>query len=183
MLTLEQLKRIYNKAPADRLQKYYQPLCTALTAAGIDTPLREAAFLAQIGHESDELRYMAEVWGPTPQQLRYDPPTKLAAKLGNMEPGDGYRFRGAGPLQITGRENFRRAGKALGLDLESHPEQAFTPAVGFKLAAWFWDTHGLNKFADAQDFDAITLRINGGYIGKEDRDRRYVIARHVLGCP
>jgi predicted chitinase len=124
---------------------------------------------------------MSEVWGPTPQQLRYDPPTKLAAKLGNTQAGDGYRFRGAGPLQLTGRENFRRAGKALGLDLEAHPELAFTPEVGFRLAAWFWREHGLNELADARDFDKITLRINGGYNGKDDRDRRYAIATHILG--
>lgn len=190
MLTEDQLKKMMPKLAShpERFKTYYPLLVAALEEAKINTPQRVAAFLSQVAHESDEFRYMSEVWGPTPQQLRYDPPTTLAARLGNKDPGDGYKYRGAGPIQVTGRNNFRIAGKALGLDLEGHPEQAFTPAVGFRLAAWFWNSRKLNDLADklilhtaseiggsadANTFDNITLKINGGYNGKPQRDAYY----------
>lgn len=185
MLTLDQLKQIFSKAPAARLTKYEPLLRKALEEAQINTPLRIAAFLAQIGHESYELRYMEEVWGPTAQQLRYDPPTTLAKKLGNTEPGDGKKFSGAGPLQITGRANFREYGQALGLDLENNPDLARTPEVGFRLACLYWKKKGLNTLADLgtqEAFDKITLKINGGYNGKAHRDAYWLRARKVLGC-
>lgn len=209
MLSIDQLKLCYKRMAANpRTCALYHPLLVAaLTEAHIDTPQRMAAFLAQVGHESGEFKYMAEIWGPTPQQLRYDPPTTLAAKLGNTQPGDGYRYRGAGPLQVTGRTRFRDAGKALGLDLEGKPELAFTPEVGFRMAAWFWNMKNLNQYADqltmdpAQDispledlnkaiaaksmaglkpFDYITQRINGGFNGRDDRNRRYAEICAVL---
>jgi putative chitinase len=183
MITKEQLVQIYPTLAnrKSRLDAHFPHLVKAMELADITTPARIAAYLAQIGHESFELRFMSEVWGPTDQQKRYDPPTKLAARLGNTQVGDGYRYRGAGPIQITGRENFRKAGADLGLDLEGHPEQAFTVEVGHKLGTWFWHSRGLNALADAQDFDKITLRINGGYNGKEHRDRYYAVAKKVLG--
>jgi putative chitinase len=191
-ITLEQLQKIYTHAPADRLQKYLVPLNAALDFAQINTPLRLAAFLAQIGHESMELRYMSEVWGPTPQQLKYErpvgaelvkPPTEppLWQRLGNTEPGDGFAFRGAGPIEVTGRANFRAAGKVIGEDLEANPDRAHTPEIAFKMAAWFWSSHGLNALADRQDFDHITRIINGGYNGKAQRDAYYEVAKKVLG--
>lgn len=203
MITIDQLKRCYKRMAANprTCSLLYPHLVAALVEAQVTTPQRTAAFLAQCGHESGEFKYMEEIWGPTPQQLRYDPPTKLAAKLGNVHPGDGYRYRGAGrPLQVTGRTRFREAGKALGLDLEAKPELAFTPEVGFRMAAWFWNMKNLNQYADqltmdpAQDvssdeaiaaavaaksmaglkpFDYTTQRINGGFNGRADRNRRY----------
>jgi predicted chitinase len=95
--------------------------------------------------------------------------------LGNTQPGDGRRYKGRGPIQITGRANYRAAGKALGLPLEQNPKLAENPEVGFRLAAWYWKSRGLNKYADGSQsgFDKITKRINGGYNGKADRDQFY----------
>lgn len=209
MLTIDQLKACYKRMAANprTCAALYPHLVAALEEAQINTPPRLAAFLAQVGHESGEFKFMEEIWGPTPQQLRYDPPTTLAVKLGNTTPGDGYRYRGAGPIQVTGRAQFREAGMALGLDLENHPEQAFTPEVGFRLAAWFWNKKNLNIYADkltmlpARDissqatidraikarsmagcapFDVITQRINGGFNGRLDRNRRYTEICRVL---
>jgi predicted chitinase len=212
MITIDQLKACYKRMMLNprTCAALYPHLVAALVEAKIDTQPRIASFLAQCGHESGEFKYMEEIWGPTPQQLRYDPPTTLAAKLGNTNPGDGYRFRGAGPIQVTGKAQFTEAGKALGLDLEHHPEQAFTPAVGFRMAAWFWNKKNLNQYADklvldpAQDistqqaldaaiaaksmnglkpFDWITQRINGGFNGRDDRNRRYGEICRVLKQP
>lgn len=180
-LTLEMLQKIYVNAPAERLEKYWEPLNEAMQEASINTPLRAAAFLAQIGHESAQLKYMSEIWGPTRQQLRYDPPSTLAEKLGNTEKGDGYRYRGAGPLEITGRNNFRAAGKALGIDLEGNPDLARTPKVGFQLACWYWNTRKLNGLADKKNFNAITYKINGGWNGKANRILLYKRALLVMG--
>lgn len=196
MLTEQQLVKIYptlaNK-PA-RLAEHFKHLVAAMQEGEINTPLRMAAYLAQIGHESHELRYMSEVWGPTDQQKKYERPAgaklvtdpkaakPLWQKLGNTEPGDGYRFRGAGPIQLTGRANFRAAGKALSLDLENRPDQAFTAPVGHRLGVYFWTSRNLNALADAKNFDAITLKINGGYNGKAERDRLYALACKVLGA-
>src|SRR5215467_14480028 len=101
--------------------------------------------------------------------------------LGNTQPGDGKRYKGRGPIQLTGRANYRRAGKALGLDLEKDPAKAADPAVGFRVAGWFWKTHGLNELADKGDFREITRRINGGYNGLASRQAFYKKAKEVLG--
>jgi predicted chitinase len=88
-----------------------------MTEFAIDAPPRAAAFLAQLAHESGQLRFMEEIWGPTGQQLRYEPASSLATSLGNTQAGDGKRFKGRGPIQITGRANYQRFGTLLGADL------------------------------------------------------------------
>ena len=93
-------------------------LNTAMTRYQIVGVRRVAAFIAQIGHESGQLRYVKEVWGPTVAQARYEG----RADLGNTTPGDGFRFRGRGLIQITGRANYAACGEALGLDLIALPE-------------------------------------------------------------
>jgi predicted chitinase len=148
--------------------------------AHINTKPRIAAFLAQLAHESGEFRYMEEIWGPTDAQKRYEPPSTLATRLGNTQPGDGFRFKGRGPIQLTGRANYVTAGKALGLPLSAQPELAATPEAGFRVAAWFWTTKGLNALADAGQFDKITLKINGGTNGAEERRKYYLHALAVL---
>jgi predicted chitinase len=201
VLTEDQLKAIMPRMAKNprTCAGLYPQLLAAMQEAQITTPQRQAAFLAQVALESGEFRYMAEVWGPTAQQLRYDPPTTLAKRLGNIHPGDGFRYRGAGPIQLTGRENFRRAGQALGLDLEGSPELAHTPAVGFRIAAWYWTTRNLNALSDqltldpdqditpgavtvatARTFDKITLKINGGFNGRDIRNSYYRRACQVL---
>lgn len=130
----------------------------AMADRGIDTPVRIAAFLAQIAHESGHLRYVREIWGPTPAQSRYEG----RADLGNTQPGDGHRYLGRGLIQITGRANYRAAGQALGLPLEEYPDLLETMKHAAESAAWFWQAHDLNRWADAGDFDGVSDVINRG---------------------
>jgi predicted chitinase len=149
-------------------EKYAPLLRKAMIEQKINTPKRAAAFLAQLGHESLSLKFFEEIWGPTQAQRGYEG----RLDLGNTQPGDGKRFKGRGPIQLTGRANYRRYGKLLGLPLEQNPEMAARPNVGFRTAAMFWSQIGANAMADAGDFKGITRRINGGFNGLEDRQRR-----------
>jgi predicted chitinase len=170
--------------PATKRATHLPFLQSAMTEFEIDRPAREAAFVAQLAHESGELRFMEEIWGPTPAQRRYEPPSTLATRLGNTEPGDGKRFKGRGPIQITGRANYERFGDLLGLDLVADPPRAAVPEVAFRVAGLFWSKKGLNELADlatAESFREITRRINGGFNGLADRERLYALARTVLG--
>src|SRR5262249_31682201 len=144
--------------------------------------LRQAAFLAQIAHESTELRFVIERWGPTSLQLTYEPPSDRATSLGNTQPGDGFRFRGRGPFQLTGRAYYKKFGDLLGLDLVKNPDLAATPQVMFDTAGLIWKLNGLNEMADKQDFEAITKRINGGLSGLAERQQYYQRAKVVLGA-
>jgi predicted chitinase len=145
---------------------------------------RAAAFLAQLAHESGQLRFMEEIWGPTPAQQRYEPRSTLATALGNTEPGDGKRFKGRGPIQLTGRANYRRFGDLLGEALITEPARAARPDLAFRIAGLFWSKKGLNELADLASADAfreITRRINGGFNGLEERRKFYATACAVLG--
>ena len=168
-------------ATLPRAVTWARHITAAMDEFEINAPLRQAGFLAQIGHESGGLRWMAERWGPTEAQRRYDPPSDLAARLGNTVEGDGYRYRGRGPIQITGRFNYRAAGAALGFDAEAFPELLDEPANACRGSAWFWQWKGLNARADARDFLTITKRINGGRNGLAERQRLYAIAKGALG--
>ena len=139
-------------------------------------PKRIAAFIAQIGHESGQLRYVKEIWGPTKAQARYEG----RSDLGNNQPGDGSRFRGRGLIQITGRDNYMACGGGLGLDLIKQPELLEKPQHGCMSAAWFWSSRGLNTLADTGEFDKITQRINSGQTGAADRQALYARALKVL---
>ena len=183
MLTIEQLQAIMPQLPAAKRATYFPFLTAAVTEFGIDQPARTAAFLAQLAHESAQFKFMEEIWGPTAAQRRYDPPDRLATNLGNTEPGDGFRFKGRGPIQVTGRANYRRFGDLLGLDLVATPAQAASPEVAFRIAALFWSKKGLNELADRvtpEAFREITRRINGGFNGLAERERFYQTAKTVL---
>lgn len=180
MLTDTQLSQIMRNASQIKRQLYLQPLNDAMQAYGINSLARAAAFIAQIAHESGELNFMEELWGPTAAQKRYEPPNDLARKLGNTEKGDGFRFKGRGPIQITGRANYATYGALLGIDLISAPERAATPEVAFAIAGLFWQRNGLNALADAGNFRAITQRINGGQNGAADRERFFQLAKTIL---
>jgi putative chitinase len=143
---------------------------------GIVGTLRVSAFIAQVGHESGQLRYVREIWGPTAQQLGYEG----RADLGNTVKGDGSNFRGRGLIQITGRANYAACGEALGLDLINQPALLELPQHAAMSAAWFWSTRALNTLADQKDFAKITRRINGGLTGQEDRLALYDRALKVL---
>jgi predicted chitinase len=169
-----------NLAEAKR-RTYYPHLVKAMIDCEISTPLRAAAFLAQIAHESAELRFMQELWGPTAQQKKYEPPSDVATSLGNTQPGDGFRYRGRGPIQITGRANYKKYGDLLGVDLVGNPDLAAQPEYAFQTAGLFWKMRGLNELADVQDFTTITKRINGGLTGLAERERYYETAKRALG--
>lgn len=187
-LTLEELQAVLPrlKAKPQEAQQYLEPLNRALERFEINTSRRQAAFLAQIGHESGDLRYWQELWGPTAQQKRYEPPGTLATRLGNTERGDGKRFRGRGPIQLTGRANYRSFGELLGANFEASPDLVATPEWGFLVAGQFWHEMGGNGLADETEgngievFAQITRRINGGLTGLDDRMRRWQLAKRVL---
>jgi predicted chitinase len=184
MPTDDQLRNIMPALPAAKRAALLPFLQQAIDEFGMDSPPREAAFLAQLAHESAQLKHMEELWGPTPAQKKYEPPSTVAERLGNTQSGDGFRFKGRGPIQLTGRANYQRFGAALGLDLVADPPRAATPEVGFRIAGLFWQRNGLNPLADLATADAfrrITRRINGGENGLADRERFYAAARTVLG--
>lgn len=148
----------------------------------LETPKRLAAFLAQIGHESGSLRHSIEVWGPTPAQTRYEG----RKDLGNTQPGDGFRYRGRGLIQTTGRYNHRMVRdrlRARGIDcpdFEDDPDQLADPTWAAWSAADYWDWKNCNLLADAGSFEAITVKINGGLNGQADRIERLSRAQPVV---
>lgn len=152
------------------------PITEAMAEFGIDTPSRQAAFLAQIGHESDHLAYAHEIWGPTTAQRRYEG----RSDLGNTQKGDGELFKGRGLIQITGRANYAAVSDALHYNFIANPSALEQPEWAAESAAWFWKSHGLNELADSGDFPQITRRINGGLNGYADRFDLWQKAREVL---
>lgn len=130
----------------------------------LDNSLRFIHFLAQLAHESGNFRYMEEIASGAAYEGRKD--------LGNTQAGDGKRFKGRGPIQLTGRANYRRYGQQLGIDFENNPEIVAIPSVGLLVACKFWSDNGLNALADQDDVTTITRRINGGLNGFEDRKNK-----------
>ncbi|NWB67679.1 glycoside hydrolase family 19 protein [Pseudomonas sp. I8001] len=160
---------------------FVSALNTAMSNRQITTPNRIAAFLAQIGHESGELRYVREL-GSDQYLSKYDTGT-LAARLGNTPEadGDGQKYRGRGLIQITGRRNYLACSQALFGDerLLHQPELLETPQWACESAAWFWQRNGLNELADQDQFTTITRRINGGLNGLENRMQLWARAKAV----
>jgi predicted chitinase len=193
-LALTQLAVIMPSLQRESAVLYLPHLNDAMAEADINTPQRVAAFIAQLAHESNELRSWVEQPHKDPAK---HPDCRLCrstrkghvagaqyenrAILGNDRPGDGIRYLGRGPIQLTGRANYRDAGLALGLPLEDFPDRVATADVGFRVACWYWTSRHCNEPADAGDFDTVTRRINGGLNGKPERDRYHHIARNVLG--
>ncbi|MFJ4118285.1 glycoside hydrolase family 19 protein [Pseudomonas psychrophila] len=175
-------------------------LNTAMSRYQIVGTKRIAAFLAQIGHESGQLTRLVENLNYSVNALRRTWPSRFDAglastvarkpeqianiaygnRMGNTSPGDGWKYRGRGLIQITGKNNYRACGEALGLDLIAQSELLEKPQHACMSAAWFWASNGLNTLADAGKFDVITQRINGGQNGAEDRQTLYVRALKVL---
>ena len=184
MLTSEQLQSILPAVGKAKCQALLPFLNAAMTEFAIQRPARVAAFVAQLAHESGQFRFMEEIWGPTPAQRRYEPPSRLATSLGNTEPGDGKRFKGRGPIQITGRANYRRFGDLLSVDLVDEPARAAADDLAFRIAGLYWSKKGLNELADEATiaaFREITRRINGGLNGLADRQNFYNSACTALG--
>jgi putative chitinase len=173
-LSSGQLHAIMPNLGPQRRSVYLPFLNDAMVEGKITTALRMAAFLAQLAHESVELRYFEEIASGAAYEGR--------ASLGNTHPGDGKRFKGRGPIQLTGRSNYAAASKALGVDLLNHPQDAAKPEYGFRVAQWFWTSRGLNRLADERAFTSITRRINGGTLGLRSRTMYYDRAKQVLGA-
>jgi putative chitinase len=180
----DQLKALMPRLPAAKRATLLPFMQAAMREFEINSAAREAAFAAQLAHESGQFQFMEEIWGPTDAQRRYEPPATLASRLGNTEPGDGKRFKGRGPIQITGRANYARFGSLLSVDLLVTPDLAAQPELGFRIAALFWKAKKLNELADqvtADAFKEITRRINGGFNGLADREAFYTVAKTVMG--
>lgn len=183
-----QLLRAATGCTQDAADLYAEHLSAACEFFGINTPQRLAAFLGQIGHESGSLRHVREVWGPTPAQQRYEG----RADLGNTEPGDGYRYRGRGLIQATGRDNYRRVTRWLAdvraPDFERAPELLEEPRWAAWSAAAWWSRNRCNELADAGDIVGLGRLINRGSSkatqpanGEADRIQRTERARQALG--
>jgi predicted chitinase len=184
LLTPDQVHAAWPRVSEEIAKYYLWSLNPALVEFEINTPARIAAFFAQVGHESGQLAFWRELWGPTDQQKKYEPPSTVATDLGNTEPGDGFRYRGRGPIQITGRSNYKKYGELLHLPLIEQPELAAIPGVGFRIAGAFWKTHGLNELADSgteDDFKRITRKINGGLTHLAQRIELWERAKKVFG--
>ena len=175
LVTAAQLHAIMPLAGA-RADVFAPILADVMLFRQINTPTRAAAFLAQVGHESGQLRFLREIWGPTPAQTRYEG----RADLGNTQLGDGKRFMGRGLIQITGRAGYAACGAALGLDLIAQPELLEKPENAAAAAAWFWLQHNLNRVADRGDFVGLTRCINGGTNGIADRRAIWERAKTAL---
>ncbi|MGH9871172.1 MAG: glycoside hydrolase family 19 protein [Pyrinomonadaceae bacterium] len=172
MVTDDELRQVMPNCPAAKRGDYLPFIQQAMTEFEINSYLRETAFLAQLAHESAELRYMEEIASGAAYEGRKD--------LGNTQAGDGKRYKGRGPIQLTGRANYTKYGGLLGLDLVNNPTLAATKEVGFRIAGQFWKLNGLNELADQQQFKSITKRINGGYNGLDDRLKYYERAKKVM---
>ncbi len=176
MITIEQLRQIMPHARS-KVPLYADALNDAMDSWNINTPQRQAAFLAQVAHESAEFRYVEEI----ASGAAYDT-GRLAKRLGNTpeDDDDGERYKGRGLIQITGTDNYRACGEAMGVDFLAHPELLETPEYATRSAAWFWMTHGCNELADAGNFRKITLRINGGLNGYDDRLAYWAKAKEAI---
>jgi putative chitinase len=203
MLKADDLKMIMPRLPADKLAIYASALAMAMEESQITRVTRAAAFLAQLAHESGDLRFWEEKLTYSAEKLvqlwpkRYTPqlaaqhagkPEMIAnhvyaSRFGNGDTasGDGWRYRGRGPIQITFKDNYRACGTAIGLDLVAKPELLAQPEAGFKSAVWYWMSRKLNEVADKPDFEATTKAINGGLNGQEHRLSYYHRALEVLG--
>jgi putative chitinase len=142
----------------------------------INTLFRAAHFLGQVAHESAGFQTLHEYWGPTEAQLGYEG----RDDLGNTQAGDGHRFMGRGPMQLTGRDNYTKMAARLNLDLVNKPELAAEPDVAAHIACLFWTDKGLNSWADEDNVKAITRRINGGFNGLASRMKYVVRAKSAL---
>jgi putative chitinase len=157
---------LVNAEPID-VQIYFPGIGAVFERYEISTPRRIAHFLAQVGHESGDLRYHEEIASGLAYEGRLD--------LGNTEPGDGPRFKGRGLIQLTGRANYAAYGEAIGRDLtvgENWEQVAEDPLLATDVAGWFWSCHKLNAPADAGNIRRVTRVINGGYNGLNDRIAR-----------
>lgn len=204
MITVKLLQQINPKTKESILEKYVEPLNRICLEYGIlDNHKRTAAFIAQIAHESggfnftlENLNYGAKglqsvfkKYYPTEKEaLAHErKPEQIANKVyanrmgnGDESSGDGWRYRGRGLIQLTGKSNYERFATFMNMKLEEVPTYLETPEGAIMSAVWFWHTNNLNSFCDKDDFVGLTRRINGGTNGLEDRKHHYELALKQL---
>jgi putative chitinase len=203
--TLNHLKQIVSNNP--HIGDWYNALVAILPEYDIETEHRVAAFIAQCAHESGNFRFITENLNYKWQSLRkvfpkYFPDDAIAQQYANMPnrqeaianrvyanrmgngseaSGDGFKYRGRGLIQLTGKTNYENYAMSLEIDVDEAVEHLKTFEGCVQSAAWFWDENKLNTFADRKDIVTLSKRINGGTIGLEDRIKHYNHALHVLG--
>jgi putative chitinase len=195
----------------DNVDGWHEALVAIMPKYGINTVRRAAHFISQCAHESNNFRSLQEnlnysekalnavfgrYFGPAPKRnaAEYARNPEMIAnyvyqdefrkyKMGNVNEGDGWLFRGRGLKQLTGRENYTRFGKTVDMTAEQAAEYVATPKGAVESACWFWDANKLNSIADTDDVVKMTKKINGGNIGLESRQQRYSKAMEVFGSP
>lgn len=171
-ITREQILRVMPSANS-RVDKYLVFINRYASEFGITTALRMAHYLAQIAHESGELRYTEELASGAEYEGRKD--------LGNTSKGDGVRYKGRGLIQLTGKANYKAYKEYCGFDVVAKPELLEQPLGAVRSSMWYWKTHDLNALADTDDIKAVTKRINGGYNGLAARQKYLERAKKALG--
>ena len=206
-ITSETLRKIYPLSK--NIERYAEALDKAMQECGIDTAARARAFLAQVGHESAQLNRIEENLNYSAQALRKvfpkyfrtpqeassyaHHPERIANRVyagrmgnGSEESGDGWKYRGRGLIQITGRDNYVSMSALMGKDLTVWPDALLMPLDACRSAALWWKTNGLNSLADKlvsderKTFETITKRVNGGLNGLEDRWAIYLRAKSAI---
>ena len=205
-LTKQQLKQLLPKNPY--IDHWHAVLIQLLPDYEINTPQRMAAFIAQCAHESGSFMVLEENLNYKAPSLRklfgkYFPTDELAtaycsmpnkqqaianriyaSRMGNGDEhsGDGFRYKGRGLIQLTGKDNYTFFAGSLEISVEEASEYMHTFEGAAQSACWFWETNNLNQYADNNDIVTMTKRINGGTIGLEDRIKHYEHALHVFGA-
>jgi putative chitinase len=207
VLSVEQVAQLYPRASAAHRDAFVAAEEALFGRFGLaERPIRLHFFLAQIGHESGGLTVAEENLDYSAERLREVWPRRFpdlaaarpfarnpqalanavyAGRMGNGDAasGDGFRYRGRGYIQITGRDGYRRVGTIAGLDLEGDPDQAAAPQHALLVACAFWQWKELNPFCDLGDFRKVTRRINGGLTGLADRSAWLDKVRRLVARP
>ena len=181
--------------------KWFEPLQETFEKYQINTPKRQACFIGQCMHESGGFKFLKENLNYSAKALMNTWPSRFpdmdiaekfernptaiankvySGRMGNTEDGDGAKFIGRGLIQLTGKDNYKAFGEAIGEDLVSTPQLVEQPRYAALSAGWFWNKRGLNALADDMDITTLTVRINGGKIGIEDRIAKINKALDIL---
>ncbi|MFD6896058.1 glycoside hydrolase family 19 protein [Rhodococcus sp. NPDC060086] len=174
-VTPDDLRHIVPGIPAEKIEQYIAPLNAAMTHNGIDNPVRQAAFIAQLAVESDSFRTFEEYASGRAYEGRAD--------LGNTHPGDGERYKGRGAIQITGRHNYEKLSQHTGVDFVAHPELLAAPENAFTTAAWYWTSRDLNNVADTVGIVRVSELVNGGHHALSRRIADFERGLNVLLAP
>ena len=194
-MNLAQLKSL------DIDEEWFEPLTETFFRYEINTPKRQAAFIGQCQHESNNFRTLKENLNYSAEALCRVWPTRFASieeaqpynrnpekiankvysgRLGNTDIGDGWKYIGRGLIQITGKQNYTLAGDALRADFLRMPDLVLQPRYAALTAGWYWNKRNLNKEADESDYETMTRKINGGLIGLVDRIKHIKVALTIL---